>query len=533
MALVSITLVVGVMTIGWLAVKLRNLGRRPHRYPPGPPTLPIIGNLHQMPKTKVHVQLQKWASEYGPIYSLILGAQVMIVISSDTVVKDLLDKRSAIYSSRPQMHIPQTITSGGLRWTLMQYGEPWRMIRRTAHMVLNINASQTYIPYQDLESKQMLVGLLEQPVNFINHVQRFTSSFATQMVFGFRTHRSDHEYIKQVFANVHEAVQLSHFAGILFDTFPWLRELPDFLLPIRKHARRHFENERRFLVDLWRKTKSSINAGETKPCFSDEMNRVQELEGVEDDLAAYTCGVLQEAGADTTSSSVLAFIQAMILHPEVQLKGQEEVDHAFGDNLPSLKDAMGLPYIHACVKETFRWLPVAPLALPHCVIKDDEYMGYHIPKGATVTLNTWSIHMDPVRYPQPRVFNPARFDGDLTSASESANLADGTKRDHFGFGAGRRICPGVHVAERTMILSAARLLWGFNISKAVDNFGHEVLPPWDDFGDGLLAIPQPFQAKITCRSPERAKRIRKAWAECQQYLDKDFQWLLSPDEIIY
>ncbi|KAH8165460.1 hypothetical protein CIB48_g2798 [Xylaria polymorpha] len=532
MALELIAWIAGVVTMGWLLLQLRNAGRRPHGYPPGPPTLPIIGNLHQMPKSKVHVQLQKWAGEYGPIYSLILGTKVMIVISSDTAVKDLLDKRSAIYSSRPQMYLTQNIASGGLRWTLMQYGDNWRKIRRAAHTMLNINASQTYIPYQDLENKQMLVGFLEKPENFLDHVQRFTNSLITQMIFGFRTHTSEHEYIKQVFENVHNGVQISHFAGVLFDTFPLLSELPDFLLPARKHARQHFEHERKFLVDLWRKTKKSVNAGETKPCFSDEMNRVQEYEGFEDDLAAYTCGVLQEAGADTSSSSVLAFIQAMVLHPEVQKKGQEEVDRAFGDKLPTLKDAMSLPYIHACVKESLRWLPAVPLALPHCAIKDDEYMGYKIPRGATVTLNTWGIHMDPVRYPQPRVFDPTRFDGDITSASESANLADGTKRDHFGFGAGRRICPGLHVAERTMLLSVARLLWGFNISKAVDDLGHEVLPPWDDFADGLLATPQPFQAKITCRSPERAETIRKAWAECQQYLDKDYQWLVSPNEII-
>lgn len=145
-----------------------------------------------------------------------------------------------------------------------QYGDNWRKIRRAAHTMLNINASQTYIPYQDLENKQMLVGFLEKPENFLDHVQRFTNSLITQMIFGFRTHTSEHEYIKQVFENVHNGVQISHFAGVLFDTFPLLSELPDFLLPARKHARQHFEHERKFLVDLWRKTKKSVNAGETK-----------------------------------------------------------------------------------------------------------------------------------------------------------------------------------------------------------------------------------------------------------------------------
>jgi hypothetical protein len=43
----------------------------------------------------------------------------MIVLSSDTVVKDLLDKRSAIYSDRPDMFIGQKIASGDMRLVVM------------------------------------------------------------------------------------------------------------------------------------------------------------------------------------------------------------------------------------------------------------------------------------------------------------------------------------------------------------------------------------------------------------------------------
>lgn len=98
--------------------KLRKVGRRPPGYPPGPPTWPLIGNLHLMPKEKPHLQFQKWAEEYGPIYSLILGTKVMVVLSSDQSIKDLLDKRSAIYSSRPDMYLGM-IVSGGMRMLLM------------------------------------------------------------------------------------------------------------------------------------------------------------------------------------------------------------------------------------------------------------------------------------------------------------------------------------------------------------------------------------------------------------------------------
>lgn len=104
--------------IALLIYRLRNVGRRPAGYPPGPPTLPLIGNLHLVPKEKAHLQFQKWANEYGPVYSLILGTKVMIVLSSDQAIKDLLDKRSGIYSSRPDMYLGK-IVSGGLRMLLM------------------------------------------------------------------------------------------------------------------------------------------------------------------------------------------------------------------------------------------------------------------------------------------------------------------------------------------------------------------------------------------------------------------------------
>jgi hypothetical protein len=104
--------------IAVVAYRIGRVGRRPAGYPPGPPTLPVIGNLHLMPKEKPHLQFQKWAEQYGPVYSLILGTKVMVVLSSDQTIKDLLDKRSGIYSSRPDMYLGQVV-SGGLRMLLM------------------------------------------------------------------------------------------------------------------------------------------------------------------------------------------------------------------------------------------------------------------------------------------------------------------------------------------------------------------------------------------------------------------------------
>lgn len=183
--------------------RLRKVGQRPAGYPPGPPTLPLIGNLHLMPKEKGHLQFHRWAEEYGPVYSLILGTTVMIVLSSDQAIKDLLDKRSSIYSSRPDMYMARTISNSS-RMLLMvgfghnpvgithvddaqEYGDTWRLLRKIVHNSLNIRVAKTYIPYQDLENRAMLMGFLETPDLFIDHIRRYTNSLTTQMIFGFRT----------------------------------------------------------------------------------------------------------------------------------------------------------------------------------------------------------------------------------------------------------------------------------------------------------------------------------------------------------
>lgn len=72
-----------------------------------------------MPSQDAHLQFEKWAREYGPIYSLILGTKCLIVLSSDEAVKELLDKRSNTYSHRPELYIGQKLCSGDLRMLMM------------------------------------------------------------------------------------------------------------------------------------------------------------------------------------------------------------------------------------------------------------------------------------------------------------------------------------------------------------------------------------------------------------------------------
>jgi len=114
------------------------LGSRPKDYPPGPPTIPMIGNLHQVcgenltrrttltsnkiPSKNEYLQFTKWAKEYGPIYSIMIGSRPVIVISSVDIVRDLFDKRGAIYSDRPEAYAAKHVPVSKLRMAFMVSG---------------------------------------------------------------------------------------------------------------------------------------------------------------------------------------------------------------------------------------------------------------------------------------------------------------------------------------------------------------------------------------------------------------------------
>jgi len=96
------------------------------------------------------------------------------------------------------------------------------------------------------------------------------------------------------------------------------------------------------------------------------------------------------AGTDTTVSSLMSFFVAALLHPEIQIRAQEEIDAVTGrERLPTFEDRQRLPFVDAICKEVLRWRPVVPLAIPHAATEDNVYRGFFIPKGALVIGNSW------------------------------------------------------------------------------------------------------------------------------------------------
>ena len=141
--------------------------------------------------------------------------------------------------------------------------------------------------------------------------------------------------------------------------------------------------------------------------------------------------------------------------------------------------------------------------------------------------------MDPKRSPNPRQFDPDRFTDDHTTLYQSA-MGDVTKRDNFVFGAGRRLCQGIHIAERSLFFAISRLVWGFEFSPSLGPDGQPVTYDVDDLVGGITVEPRHYTCQIKCRSAHKASIIREMAETNQALLDSETgQWKQTPQGMAF
>jgi hypothetical protein len=141
-----------------------------------------------------------------------------------------------------------------------------------------------------------------------------------------------------------------------------------------------------------------------------------------------------------------------------------------------------------------------------------------IPKDATIFFPPHTLH---ATYDDPDTYNPDRFINHTKLAMDYAGSADYEKRDHYGYGSGRRICVGIHLAERTQWRMTATMLWAFKIEPAIDEkTGKPIEVDLKAYTHGFLAQPLPFKARFTVRSEKHAETIRKSYKSVEAFLKK-------------
>ncbi|KAF8552144.1 cytochrome P450 [Imleria badia] len=485
-----------------LFIGRRSLGSRAsYPFPPGPPGLPWVGNVTGVNPDAPWLTYAEWAKTYGDlIYIRLLGKDILI-INSEKVAKDLFENRSKIYSDRPHFIISEmcgTEFSSGL----MQYGERWRLHRRFLHQTFRIDAAPRFLPYQHRRACHLLRRLIDGPEQLHDHVFEYTAAVIMNGTYDYDPASRKDELV-DIAASVLDIV-LPLFRpdiSVIIGAFPWLLYLPSWfpgmsfkreMAVAREYSKQYVE--RPFVHSL--KTGPSSSAA---PSVVHDALRVMEEKGITPEESWMQA--LKEASAtvflaasETSSSVILTFFLMMMTHPAIQEKAQAQIDAVVGkDRLPTKDDRPLLPWIDAIFRETLRYSPTNPLSMPHAVMEDDVYEGYHIPKGAMILTNLWSMSHNESRFPNPNSFIPERFlnnDGSLKS----------NEMEQIAFGWGRRMCVGKHFADASVWGVMAKVLAVFKILKPVDENGVEI-PVEPKFSSGVAVHPLPFNCRIVPRHP--------------------------------
>lgn len=223
-----------------------------------------------------------------------------------------------------------------------------------------------------------------------------------------------------------------------------------------------------------------------------------------------------EAGSETTSSALNSCIKYLAANPEVQARANDEISAVVGDaRSPTFDDEQELPYIRAMVKEILRLRPVTNIGTPHYTTDDVVYKDFFIPKGTVVTVDQYAIHYDPFRYNDPEAFRPERYLNHPLKAGAYVASPDPYERDHFSFGAGRRICPGMHLAENSLYITLAKIIWAFEIRAPIGSNGIEKVVDVSDsaYEDGVNTLPKQYKVRFLVRNSQREKALGEEWAE--------------------
>ncbi|OJA17695.1 hypothetical protein AZE42_06709 [Rhizopogon vesiculosus] len=196
--------------------------------PPGPRPLPFLGNALQLDTTRPWLTYTAWRKIYGNIiYSRLFGID-MIILNSDTIARELFNKRSAIYSDRPVIH---TRERAGLAFNtgLLPYGETLQQHRKIYHQVLKAETSASYSGMYTHQANELVVDLLSARADMQKPkeaCERYMGGLTMVITYGHIPQRGD-----PVLARAHELVDIvarivTPEKAALFSAFPFLKRLP-------------------------------------------------------------------------------------------------------------------------------------------------------------------------------------------------------------------------------------------------------------------------------------------------------------------
>nr|UXF47970.1 cytochrome P450 CYP71-1b [Euphorbia poissonii] len=439
------------------------LSKNSPNLPPGPPKLPLIGNIHQLTGGLSHHRMRDLSTKYGPVMLLQLGELTNVIISSREAAEKVLKTHDVVFAQRPQMIVAKSVTYDYTDITFSPYGDYWRQLRKITMMeLLGVKRVLSFRSIREEETEK-LVGLISstKPGSAINFSKMITSS--TYCI----TSRAACGKIwdgENVFISSLEKIMYEVGEGIsIADAYPsmkWLRLFSGIRIRVdrlQKNIDKIFES----IIKEHREARKGGKKEQDQIDLVDVLLNLQESGTLDIPLTDTTIkAVIMDmfvAGVDTSAATTEWAMSELMKNPEVMKKAQAEIRQKFGEKgRIEEADLQELEYMKLVVKETFRLHPSVPLLVPRECRESCVINGYDIPVKTKIMVNAWAMGRDPKYWGEDaEKFKPERFEGSRVDYK-------GHNFEYLPFGSGRRSCPGMVFGVANVEIAIAKLLFHFD-----------------------------------------------------------------------
>ncbi|KAF1753560.1 hypothetical protein GCK72_020117 [Caenorhabditis remanei] len=453
--------------LAWLVVRQY---QKVSRLPPGPVSIPLLGNLPQIIyylwiTGSVVSTLDLFRKKYGNIFTLWVGPIPHVSIADYDTAHEVFVKNAGKYADKFNPPLFRDLKHDlGVANTNREH---WQEMRRFAMQTLrNMGVGKDVMEEKIMEEFNARCAVIDKAAVdgvTVSHAAEFFDLTVGSIINSILVGKRFEDNNKQEFLTIKSALDKAFEFISPFDlTVPvWV---------LKRFFSQHYEKMMKVMTEC---QDFAANEAVQRYKLFKAGKYVVEKDNVSDYTDAFLLKIQQDGensdfnleslktmlfdlwvtGQETTTTTLISGFNQLLLHPDVMEKAREEIMKITnnGSRPLSLSDRSSTPYLNAMIGEIQRHASILNINFWRINHEPTIMGGHPVDSGAFVTAQLSALHVNDTIFENPQEFNPERFIRDEKLLQKV-----------IPFGVGKRSCLGESLARSELYLIFGNLLLRYN-----------------------------------------------------------------------